>query len=147
MKGLFAWIGYPQVAVYYRRDPRFAGKTKWNYWRLWNFAIEGITSFSIAPLKLATYVGLLTAVGAFLAAGMVVYKTIFYGEPVRGYPSLMVVVLFLGGVQLMSLGMIGEYLGRMFNETKQRPLYLVNRFVPSGLGKENGQPTQHAASQ
>jgi glycosyltransferase involved in cell wall biosynthesis len=138
MKGLFAWIGYPQVAVYYRRDPRLAGKTKWNYWRLWNFAIEGITSFSIAPLKLATYVGLLTAVGAFLAAGVVVYKTIFYGDPVRGYPSLMVVVLFLGGVQLMSLGMIGEYLGRMFNETKQRPLYLVNRFVPSSLQGGDG---------
>jgi len=139
MKGLFAWIGYPQVAVYYRRDPRLAGKTKWNYWRLWNFAIEGITSFSIAPLKLATYVGLLTAFGAFIAAGSVVYKTFFYGEPVRGYPSLMVVILFLGGVQLMSLGMIGEYLGRMFNETKQRPLYLLNRLVPSDLAKGRGE--------
>jgi glycosyltransferase involved in cell wall biosynthesis len=135
MKGLFAWIGYPHVAVYYRRDPRFAGEPKWNYWRLWNFAIEGITSFSIAPLKLATYVGLLTALGAFIAAAVVVYKTLVYGDPVRGYPSLMVVMLFLGGVQLMSLGMIGEYLGRMFNETKRRPLYLVNRFVPSSLHK------------
>jgi glycosyltransferase involved in cell wall biosynthesis len=133
MKGLFAWIGYPHVAVYYRRDPRFAGEPKWNYWRLWNFAIEGITSFSIAPLKLATYVGLLTALGAFIAAAVVVYKTLVYGDPVRGYPSLMVVMLFLGGVQLMSLGMIGEYLGRMFNETKRRPLYLVNRFLPSSL--------------
>jgi glycosyltransferase involved in cell wall biosynthesis len=135
MKGLFAWIGYPHVAVYYRRDPRFAGEPKWNYWRLWNFAIEGITSFSIAPLKLATYVGLLTALGAFIAAAVVVYKTLVYGDPVRGYPSLMVVMLFLGGVQLMSLGMIGEYLGRMFNETKRRPLYLVNRFGPSSLHK------------
>jgi polyisoprenyl-phosphate glycosyltransferase len=142
MKGLFAWIGYPQVAVYYHRDPRFAGKTKWNYWHLWNFALEGITSFSIGPLKMATYVGLLTAFGSFIAAGVIIYKTIVYGDAVRGYPSLMVVMLFLGGVQLMSLGMIGEYLGRMFNETKRRPLYLVNRFVPSSLAKENGQLTK-----
>ena len=135
MKGLFAWIGYPQIAVPYRRDPRFAGTTKWNYWRLWNFALEGITSFSIAPLKLATYAGLLTALGAFAYAVFVIYKTIAFGEPVRGYPSLMVVVLFLGGVQLMSLGVIGEYVGRMFNETKRRPLYLVNRYQPSDLGQ------------
>lgn len=140
MKGLFAWIGYPQVAVYYRRDPRFAGTTKWNYWNLWNFAIEGITSFSIGPLKIATYIGLMTALGAFVAAGVVIYKTIAYGDPVRGYPSLMVVMLFLGGVQLMSLGMIGEYLGRMFNETKRRPLYLVNRYVPSSLPPERSLP-------
>jgi glycosyltransferase involved in cell wall biosynthesis len=147
MKGLFAWIGYPQVAVYYHRDPRFAGSTKWNYWHLWNFALEGITSFSIGPLKIATYVGLLTAFASFIAAGVIVYKTIVYGDPVRGYPSLMVVMLFLGGVQLMSLGMIGEYLGRMFNETKRRPLYLVNCYVPSGLGKENGQLTRLSARQ
>jgi len=135
MKGLYAWIGYPQVAVYYRRDPRFAGETKWNYWRLWNFALEGITSFSIGPLKIATYAGLVTAFGAFGYAAFIIYKTLVYGDPVRGYPSLMVAVLFLGGVQLMSLGMIGEYLGRMFNETKRRPLYLVNRYQPSQLGK------------
>ncbi len=133
MKGLFAWIGYPQAAVYYRRDPRFAGKTKWNYWRLWNFALEGITSFSIGPLKLATYLGMLVACGAFGYAALIIYKTIAFGEPVRGYPSLMVVVLFLGGVQLMSLGIIGEYLGRMFDETKRRPLYLVNRYLPSNF--------------
>ncbi|MDW7710842.1 MAG: glycosyltransferase family 2 protein [Deferrisomatales bacterium] len=139
MKGLFAWIGYPQVAVYYRRDPRVAGQTKWNYWRLWNFALEGITSFSIAPLKIATYVGLLTSVGAFLFAAFVIYKTLVYGDPVQGYPSLMVVILFLGGVQLMSLGMIGEYLGRMFNETKQRPLYLVNRYLPSAMQQEESE--------
>ena len=133
MKGLFAWIGYPQIAVSYRRDSRFAGKTKWSYWRLWNFALEGFTSFSIAPLKLATYLGLLTAIGAFIAVGGVVYKTLVYGDPVQGYPSLMVVILFLGGIQLMGLGMIGEYLGRMFNESKQRPLYLVNGFSPSSM--------------
>jgi len=135
MKGLFTWIGYPQIAVYYRRDRRFAGRTKWSYWRLWNFALEGITSFSIGPLKIATYMGLLTALGAFSYAAFVIYKTVAYGEPVRGYPSLMVVVLFLGGVQLISLGIIGEYLGRMFDETKRRPLYLINRYLPSNLQK------------
>jgi glycosyltransferase involved in cell wall biosynthesis len=131
MKGLFAWIGYPQIAVNYRRDPRFAGKSKWNYWQLWNFALEGITSFTINPLKIATYLGLMTAVGSFTFALFVIYKTLVYGDPVQGYPSLMVVVLFLGGVQLISLGVIGEYLGRMFNETKQRPLYFINSFSPS----------------
>ena len=131
MKGLFAWIGYPQIAVSYRRDPRFAGKTKWTYWQLWNFALEGITSFTINPLKIATYLGLATSLGSFSYALFVIYKTLVFGDPVRGYPSLMVVVLFLGGVQLMSLGVIGEYLGRMFNETKQRPLYFINSFIPS----------------
>ena len=131
MKGLFAWIGYPQIAVNYRRDPRFAGSTKWNYWHLWNFAIEGITSFTINPLKIASYLGLTTSIGSFTYALFVIYKTLVFGEPVQGYPTLMVVVLFLGGVQLMSLGVIGEYLGRMFNETKHRPLYFVNSFNPA----------------
>ena len=131
MKGLFAWIGYPQIAVSYHRDPRFAGSTKWNYWHLWNFAIEGITSFTINPLKIASYLGLTTSIGSFTYALFVIYKTLVFGEPVQGYPTLMVVVLFLGGVQLMSLGVIGEYLGRMFNETKQRPLYFINSFQPS----------------
>ena len=125
MKGLFAWVGYPQVAVPYRREPRFAGQSKWNYWLLWNFALEGITSFSIAPLKIASYLGLFTAFGSFGYALFVIYKTVVYGEPVQGYPSLMVAILFLGGVQLMALGVLGEYLGRMFNETKQRPLYFI----------------------
>lgn len=125
MKGLFAWIGYQQIAVDYHRDPRFAGKTKWNYWQLWNFALDGITSFTITPLKIATYLGLTTASGSFLYAMFIIYKTLAYGDPVKGYPSLMVVILFLGGLQLFSLGIIGEYLGRMFDETKQRPLYLI----------------------
>lgn len=130
MKGLFAWIGYRQIAVPYRRDPRFAGETKWNYLKLWNFAIEGFTSFTIAPLKIATYVGGFTSSIAFIYALITVYKTIIYGDPVRGYPSLMVVVLLLGGIQLMTLGIIGEYLGRMFNETKNRPLYLIDTYMP-----------------
>lgn len=134
MKGLFAWIGFPQKAVLYRRDARFAGETKWNYWRLWNFAIEGITSFTIAPLKLATYFGLLVALGAFVYGAIIIVKTLLYGNPVPGYPSLMVVVLFLGGVQLVAIGIIGEYLGRMFDETKGRPLYLINSYNPSAVG-------------
>jgi glycosyltransferase involved in cell wall biosynthesis len=131
MKGLFAWVGYPQLAIPYRREPRYAGHTKWNYWGLWNFAIEGFTSFTIAPLKLATYLGAVVALLSFSYATVIVYKTIAYGETVRGYPSLMVVVLFLGGVQLVSLGLIGEYLGRMFDEAKRRPLYLVSQYLPS----------------
>jgi glycosyltransferase involved in cell wall biosynthesis len=131
MKGLFSWIGYPQVSVPYHREPRHAGKTKWNYWRLWNFAIEGITSFTTAPLKIATYLGLITALGAFAYASVIIYKTIMFGNPVRGYPSLMVVVLFLGGVQLITIGILGEYVGRMFDETKARPLYLVESYHPA----------------
>ena len=128
MKGLFAWIGYPSKAVLYRRDSRFAGETKWNYWNLWTLAIEGFTSFTTAPLKVATYVGVLVAFSSFLFALFIIYKTLVYGNSVTGYPSLMVVVLFLGGMQLMALGIIGEYLGRMFMETKQRPLYLIKDY-------------------
>lgn len=138
MKGLFAWIGYRQVAVSYRREPRHAGKTKWNYWRLWNFAIEGITSFTAAPLKLASYLGLATAFAAFLYAAWIIYKTLMFGESVRGYPSLMVAVLFLGGVQLITIGILGEYIGRMFDETKNRPLYLVQEYHPADDGGSFG---------
>ena len=133
MKGLFAWIGYPQKAIPYRRDARYAGTTKWNYWKLWNFAIEGITSFSIAPLKVSTYLGLVTALVAFGHAAVVIFKKLAYGDPVPGYPSLIVVILFLGGIQLISLGIIGEYLGRMFDESKHRPLYFVKDYQPAKL--------------
>ena len=113
--------------VSYRRDARYAGVTKWNYWKLWNFALEGITSFTTAPLRFATYLGLGTAALAFSYAGFIFWKALVYGDRVRGYPSLMIVMLFLGGVQLMTLGVIGEYVGRMFNETKGRPLYFANQ--------------------
>jgi polyisoprenyl-phosphate glycosyltransferase len=131
MKGLFAWIGFPTIEIEYDRDGRHAGTTKWNYWRLWNFALEGITSFSVVPLKVASYVGLLTALAAFGYAIKVIVKTLLYGDPVAGYPTLVTLVLFLGGLQLMALGLIGEYLGRMFIEVKERPLYLVQRHLPS----------------
>jgi polyisoprenyl-phosphate glycosyltransferase len=131
MKGLFAWIGYPQIALSYKRDPRFAGKSKFNYWKLWNFALEGVTSFTIVPLKVATYLGVLIAGAAFLYAAIVIFKTIMYGEHVSGYPSLMVVITFLGGAQLAFIGILGEYIGRMFNETKRRPLYFLNAYEPA----------------
>lgn len=136
MKGLFAWIGYPQKAVPYQRDARSAGESKWNYWALWNFAIEGITSFTTSPLRAATYLGLLTASGAFVFGIVMIVKTLMYGNPVPGYPSLMVVVLFLGGIQLVAIGVIGEYLGRMFDESKGRPLYFVQNYTPSARARE-----------
>ncbi len=129
MKGLYSWIGYPSIAVEYRRDPRHAGQTKWNYWKLWNFALEGITSFTEVPLKLASYVGGFIAFAAFCFGMYIIVDTIFYGNEVKGYPSLIVTVLFLGGIQLIFIGILGEYLGRAFTEAKQRPLYFVNKVV------------------
>jgi len=131
MKGLFAWIGFKQKAVVYDRDPRFAGETKWNYWRLWNLAIEGITSFTTVPLKFATYLGFLVALVAFIYGSIMIVKTLLYGNPVPGYPSLVAIMLFFGGVQLMAIGLLGEYIGRIFTETKQRPLYFVSDYLPS----------------
>ncbi len=131
MKGLFAWVGFPSVAVPYDRAPRYAGRTSFNYWKLWNFALEGITSFTVMPLKVATYLGLATALVALVYGGQIILRTLLFGNPVPGYPSLMAVLLFLGGAQLMTLGVMGEYLGRVFNETKRRPLYLVERYAPS----------------
>src|SRR5690606_31922343 len=128
MKGLFTWVGFRQQAVLYDRDPRHAGHSQRNYWRPWNFAIEGITSLPNAPLKVATYVGLIAALFAFLFGLWVLGKALWFGDPVRGYPSLMVVVLFLGGLQLMALGVLGEYLGRLYVEAKKRPLYLVDEY-------------------
>lgn len=125
MKGLFSWVGFPSVPVEYERDGRFAGGTKWNYWKLWNFALDGITSFSTIPLKLASYIGLGVAVSGFCYAGWILYRTLRFGDPVAGWPTLIIVVLCLGGLQLLALGIIGEYLARMFDEIKQRPLYLI----------------------
>src|SRR5690606_38647991 len=116
----------------YERAPRLAGGSKFNYWRLWNLALEGITSFSTVPLRLATYVGVFTALGAFAWGLWIVARTLVWDDPVQGWPSLMTVMLFLGGVQLVALGIIGEYLGRLYLEVKQRPLYLVAEAVVGG---------------
>jgi polyisoprenyl-phosphate glycosyltransferase len=126
LKGLFAWIGFRQAAVPYERQARGGGRSSWSYWRLWNFALEGITSFSHVPLRLATYLGFVVALAAFAYAAHRVVITLLYGNAVKGYPSLLVIMLFLGGVQLMSLGIIGEYVGRIADEVKRRPLYLVD---------------------
>lgn len=133
MKGLFAWVGYRQCALTYRRQPRLAGRSKFNYWKLWNFALDGITGFSTVPLRSATYLGVLAALVAFGFGVLTIVKTLFWGEAVRGYPTLMTVVLFLGGVQLVALGVIGEYLGRLYDESKQRPLYLVADWRPGAV--------------
>jgi glycosyltransferase involved in cell wall biosynthesis len=133
MKGLFTWVGFATERVYYDRTVRHAGVSKWNYWKLWNFALEGLISFTVMPLKVATYLGLLIAVLAGIYLTEIIIKTLIYSNPVSGYPSLMVVVLFLGGAQLISLGVIGEYLSRIFTETKRRPIYLIDRYTPARL--------------
>lgn len=128
MKGLFSWVGYKQISLPYNRLPRNAGDTTFNYWKLWNFAIEGITSFSIAPLQIAMYLGILSSLFAFIYTIVIIGKTLIFGADVPGYPSMMVTILFFGGVQLMSIGILGEYIGRIYNEVKQRPLYIVQEF-------------------
>ncbi|MBS0988628.1 glycosyltransferase family 2 protein [Acetobacter okinawensis] len=130
MKGLFCWVGYPSKELLYDRAPRLGGKTSFNYWSLWNLALEGITSFSVLPLQLATYLGFAVSFFAAFYGVWVIIFTVISGSHVPGYPSLMTVILFLGGIQLMTLGLIGEYVGRIFNETKNRPLYFVESYHP-----------------
>lgn len=127
MKGLFAWIGFKTVTLDYVRKPRISGKTKFSGWKLWNFALEGITSFSTAPLKLSTYIGALGALTTFLYASFIVIRTLIYGIDIPGYASILVAILFFGSIQLISLGVIGEYIGRIYMETKHRPIYLVRK--------------------
>ena len=140
MKGLYAWIGFPQKAIPYVRQPRDSGASKWNYWRLWNFALEGITSFSDVPLKIATYLGAVTSGFALVYALFLLVRTLIWGNPVPGYPSLIIAVLFLGGVQLICLGIIGEYLARTYQETKGRALYFVKGYHPSDSGRDRERP-------
>lgn len=124
-KGMFSWIGFKKKEIVYTRDPRAAGQTKWSYPKLINLAIDGLTSFTTAPLRLASIVGVGVSAFAFVYIVVIVIKTLIFGADVAGYPSIMAAILFLGGVQLLSLGIIGEYIARIFNETKQRPLYFV----------------------
>jgi glycosyltransferase involved in cell wall biosynthesis len=127
MKGLFSWIGFPQTAIEYSRDPRLAGKTNWNYRKLIKFAIEGISSFTQKPLHLATYMGFITALGAFILGLFYIIKTLMFGETIQGFPTLITMILFFSGVQLLSIGILGEYIGHMFIESKQRPLYFIKK--------------------
>ena len=126
MKGLFAWVGFRQIAIYYDRDPRKLGQTNWNYWKLWNFAIDGVTSFSRLPLQVWSYAGLAIAIVALGYGGWMVLRTILFGIDLPGYASLMTAVLFLGGIQLIGMGVLGEYLGRIFEEVKNRPLFIIS---------------------
>ncbi len=137
-KGMFSWIGFKKKEITYDRDPRAAGETKWNYKKLINFAIDGITSFTTAPLRLSSILGFIVSVIAFVFIIILIIKTTLFGDPVAGYPSLMAVILFLGGLQLLSLGIIGEYIGRIFNETKQRPLYFVEEYHNEKSVKKTG---------
>lgn len=125
MKGLFAWVGFRQAAIVYQREPRHAGRTNWSYWRLWNFAIDAITSFSSLPLKIWSYLGVVISMCAFLYAAVLAILKLGRGIDVPGSDAVMIAVLFFGGVQLITLGVIGEYLSRVYNEVKGRPLYLV----------------------
>ncbi|NOE35818.1 glycosyltransferase family 2 protein [Ruegeria sp. HKCCD7318] len=134
MKGLFAWVGFRHAEVFYDRPERAAGQTKFNYWRLWNFALDGITGFSTVPLRIAGYIGMLTALAAIIYGLFLTMRTLIHGVDVPGYASLMVAVLLIGGLQLVVLGVIGEYLGRLFDEARKRPLYIVE----SSLGLSAG---------
>jgi polyisoprenyl-phosphate glycosyltransferase len=126
MKGLFAWVGFKQVGIPYERQPRRLGTTKWNTWRLWNFALDGITLFSTAPLKFSSYVGSIISMAAFFYAILLITRTILWGRDVPGYASIMVTILFLGGLQMISLGILGEYMGRVYAEVKHRPLFIIS---------------------
>lgn len=130
MKGIFAWVGYKQKAIYFDRKERAAGTTKFNFRKLFSFAVDGITSFSYVPLRFATWIGTVVALLSFAYGIKVIVKALIFGGDPQGYPTMMVVILFLGGIQLMALGIIGEYLGRLFEENKQRPLYLIDKYQP-----------------
>jgi glycosyltransferase involved in cell wall biosynthesis len=125
-KGMFSWIGFNKKEILFDRKPRAAGKTKWNYLKLFNLALEGVTSFTTSPLRISTILGILVSVFSIVYMFIVLIKSLIWKDPVQGYPSMMVTILFLGGVQLVCLGIIGEYVGRIFNETKYRPLYIID---------------------
>lgn len=135
-KGMFSWIGYKKKEILYDRDPRAAGQTKWNYAKLVNLAIDGITSFTTAPLRISSFLGIFISFVAFIYILYLLVRPFFGVSTGGGYSSIMAVVLFLGGVQLLSLGIIGEYIGRIFNESKQRPLYFVEEYHEHSLYKK-----------
>lgn len=132
MKGLYCWPGFTHSTIEFHRQGRERGASKFNYWGLWNFALSGITSFSTFPIRFSVYLGLVIALVAFLFGFFIIFKTLLFGADTPGYASIMVVVLFLGGVQLFFLGLMGEYIGRIYKEIKNRPLYVVERTVGFG---------------
>ena len=132
MKGLFAWVGFTTTAIEYKRPPRTGGASKFNGWALWNFAIEGITSFSTDPLRIWTYLGFTVSVASFSYGAFIALKVLLFGVDVPGYASIMTTVTFLGGLQLIGIGVIGEYLGRTYLESKRRPTYIIRRHYSRG---------------
>lgn len=134
-KGMYSWVGFKKKEILYDRDPRAAGTTKWNYAKLINLAIDGITSFTTAPLRISTYIGAFVSLIAFIYIAYLLIRPFFGVPTVPGYASTLAVILFLGGVQLLSLGIIGEYVGRIFNETKARPLYFVEEYHEASYEK------------
>lgn len=144
MKGLFAWVGFPTKIIEYDRAPRAAGTTKWDFLGLLRLAFEGITSFSVAPLRLAMGVGLFTALIGILFGSWIVAKTLILGDPVQGYPSLIAVITVLGGIQLISIGLLGEYVGKIYFETKRRPVYLIREIVHAHSPAFQGEPEVEA---
>lgn len=127
-KGMFSWIGFKKKGIFYQQKERLYGKTKWSYYKLLNLALTGITSFTTTPLRFASVFGIIISLLAFLYLVYIIIKTLIYGDPVQGYPTLMVTILFLGGIQLIAIGIIGEYLSHIFNETKKRPGYFVREY-------------------
>ncbi len=125
MKGIFAWLGFKTAIVEYKRESRAAGETSFNGWKLWNFALDGVTSFSTAPLRVWLYVGMFLAFISFLYGSIIILKTLIFGIDSPGYASMITVILFLGGIQLMGIGILGEYIGRIYLESKNRPIYIV----------------------
>lgn len=146
MKGLFAWIGFPSKEINCHRDARKAGTTKWSYWRLWNLALEGITSLTVAPLKIASYLGVLISLAALSYGVFIFARASLFEYPVSGHAGLVVAIFFLGGMQLLAIGIIGEYLSRVFIEAKQRPLYLLNRHHRNDSGQAVITPIQEGIS-
>ena len=138
-KGMFSWIGFKKKEITYKRDPRAAGETKWNYFKLLNLAIEGITSFTTSPLRISLWTGLIISISAFAWAAFLIIRKIFFGADMSGYTSLMSAVLLLGGVQLVSIGIIGEYIGRIFTESKNRPVYLAQEIKEYSREKSSKQ--------
>ncbi|MEZ8141246.1 bactoprenol glucosyl transferase [Enterovibrio norvegicus FF-162] len=125
MKGIFSWVGFKTSVVEYARQPRAAGESSFNGWRLWNFALEGITSFSTAPLRVWLYLGVFISTIAFVFGSAIILKTLMFGVDLPGYASLLTIVLFFGGMQLIGLGVMGEYIGRLYMESKRRPVYIL----------------------
>ena len=136
MKGLFSWVGFNTIGVSYERQPRQADETSWKYWKLWNFAIDGIVGFSTAPLRVWVYIGALVAMLSFLYGSFIIIKVLLTGIDVPGYASMMIVILFLGGIQLLSMGILGEYVGRLFTEVKSRPIYIIDTVFKDGVALE-----------